>query len=189
MIEEKLRESIKNSLSIAAALKKMNINITASNYKTFHNNVKKYNIDISHFLGQAHLKNKEHITVKYIPLNKILIENSSYKTISQLKIRLVRKNLLEYKCAECKLDSWNNKSISLQLDHINGISNDHRIENLRFLCPNCHSQTETFAGRNARKAEIISGKPNCDYCKCGNEKRKESKVCRICSGKERTKTK
>jgi hypothetical protein len=55
-----------------------------------------------------------------------------------------RYNLLEYKCDECLLNEWNGKPIILDLDHINGINNDHRKSNLRYLCPNCHSQTNTF---------------------------------------------
>ena len=56
--------------------------------------------------------------------------------------------LKEYKCEGCGIDSWQGQSLTLDLDHINGVSNDHRLENLRFLCPNCHSQTETFRGKN-----------------------------------------
>jgi RNA polymerase subunit RPABC4/transcription elongation factor Spt4 len=44
---------------------------------------------------------------------------------------------------------WNGKVLTLQVDHINGVNDDHRLENLRFLCPNCHSQTPTYAGSNA----------------------------------------
>lgn len=57
---------------------------------------------------------------------------------------------MEYKCAICGISEWLGNPLSLQLDHINGISNDHRLENLRLVCPNCHSQTETFAGRNVK---------------------------------------
>ena len=58
---------------------------------------------------------------------------------------------LEYKC-ECGItDTWQGKKITLELDHINGINSDNRIENLRYLCPNCHSQTPTFRGRNINK--------------------------------------
>ena len=93
-------------------------------------------------------------TSKYT-LDEILVENSSYANISRLKIRLVKENRLEYKCAFCGISEWMGKPLSLQLDHINGKNNDHRIENLRFLCPNCHSQTETYAGKN--KGESSSG--------------------------------
>jgi 5-methylcytosine-specific restriction endonuclease McrA len=60
----------------------------------------------------------------------------------------VNEGRMEYKCQCCGISEWLDKPISLQLDHINGINNDHRIENLRFLCPNCHSQTDTYAGKN-----------------------------------------
>ena len=92
-------------------------------------------------------KNKKSYQARYT-LDEILVENSTYANISRLKIPLVNENRLEYKCAICGLTQWLDKPISLQLDHINGINNDHRIENLRFLCPNCHSQTDTFAGKN-----------------------------------------
>ena len=80
---------------------------------------------------------------------KILVENSTYANISRLKIRLINEGRLEYKCACCgNIGEWQGQKLTLQLDHINGKNNDHRIENLRFLCPNCHSITETYAGKN-----------------------------------------
>ena len=84
-------------------------------------------------------------------LEEILVENSSYANINSLKRRLINENKLAYKCAICGIDEWNGQPLSLHLDHINGKHNDHRLENLRFLCPNCHSQTETYAGKNKGK--------------------------------------
>lgn len=82
-------------------------------------------------------------------LDEILIENSTYANISRLKLRLINEGRLEYKCAFCgNKGEWLGQKLSLQLDHINGKNNDHRIENLRFLCPNCHSITPTYAGKN-----------------------------------------
>jgi 5-methylcytosine-specific restriction endonuclease McrA len=65
-----------------------------------------------------------------------------------VKHRILKENLLPYVCAVCNVSEWNGKPISLHLDHINGKNGDHRIENLRFLCPNCHSQTDTYTGKN-----------------------------------------
>ena len=86
--------------------------------------------------------------IKY-SLDEILVENSTYTNRYRLKIRLIKENKMNYRCAICGNNGeWNGKPLSLQLDHINGVNNDNRIENLRFLCPNCHSQTETFSGKN-----------------------------------------
>ena len=81
-------------------------------------------------------------------LEDILVANSSYANISSLKKRLLNETDIEYKCAICGISTWLDQPLALHLDHINGINNDHRIENLRFLCPNCHSQTDTYAGKN-----------------------------------------
>lgn len=86
-----------------------------------------------------------------IPFADILVEDSSYSR-GPLKIRLINEGLLENICSECRIGpEWNGKPLVLTLDHINGKNRDNRISNLRLLCPNCHSQTDTFAGRNSKK--------------------------------------
>ena len=106
--------------------------------------IKELNCSIEHFNSYNKSKKPQQ---KYL-LDEILIENSTYTNISCLKKRLINEQRLEYKCARCGITDWLGQTLSLQLDHINGINNDHRIENLRFLCPNCHSQTNTYAGKN-----------------------------------------
>jgi len=75
---------------------------------------------------------------------------SAHATRASVRKTIIREELIPYKCGMCGIDEWNNKKLSLHLDHINGVNDDHRLENLRFLCPNCHSQTETYTGRNKK---------------------------------------
>lgn len=78
---------------------------------------------------------------------------------TQASRRKLRKALIaegvEYRCSECGIDEWRGYPITLALDHINGDSRDNFRENLRFLCPNCHSQTETYGGRNKTKYQRV----------------------------------
>ena len=86
-------------------------------------------------------------------LDDILVENSNSDR-GHLKRRLIREGILAEECVGCGTGpEWNGKPLTLALDHINGVNNDNRLENLRLLCPNCHSQTDTFAGRNVKRQE------------------------------------
>lgn len=80
-------------------------------------------------------------------------ESSRYSNLSVRK-RILSQNILNYECEICGISSWNGQPLTLELDHINGKNNDHRIDNLRFLCPNCHSQTETYRGRNKNSGAV-----------------------------------
>ena len=78
------------------------------------------------------------------------------KDLKNIKGRLLAEGLLENQCSECGLTEWRGKPLSIQLDHINGINTDNRLENLRMLCPNCHTQTETFGARNQKRKRLLS---------------------------------
>lgn len=82
------------------------------------------------------------------PLERVLARARCRHTV---KRHLLQAGILKNVCDECGLSEWRGKAISIQLDHVNGIRNDNRLENLRMLCPNCHSQTETFGARNKIK--------------------------------------
>lgn len=84
---------------------------------------------------------------------KDLNESGIYRSNCYLKCIIKEYSLLEYKCFNCNLFEWNNKELALELDHIDGNAHNCKIVNLRLLCPNCHSQTSTFRGR-----EINTGK-------------------------------
>lgn len=89
-----------------------------------------------------------------IPLEDILVEHSKYTNLMRLKSRLINENILEYKCSECGISEWRGHELSLQLHHKNGIHDDNRVENLQLLCPNCHSITHNYAGKNTKGKRI-----------------------------------
>jgi len=106
------------------------------------------NITIWRRLKKLDLLIKTHKNGLKIPLQEILEDKHPYYQTFKLNKRLIKEKVFDNKCSICYIDSWNNKPIKMQLDHINGISTDHRLENLRMICPNCHSQTETYCGKN-----------------------------------------
>lgn len=116
--------------------------------------IEKLNLNTSHFIGQAGRGGGN--TQRYT-LDEILVENSRYSNLGRIKVRMIKEGLIEEICDSCGVGNmWNGKKLSLHLDHINGINNDHRRENLRMLCPNCHSQTDTYSGRNIKfNKEIV----------------------------------
>ena len=141
--DEDFRKIVQESNSYSDCLRALGLGTKGgSSTDVLKRRIKELNCSIEHF-GKTKVSTNARYT-----LDEILIENSFYANISRLKQRLVNEKRLEYKWSCCGIDSWLGKPLSLQLDHINGINNDHRIENLRFLCPNCHSQTDTYAGRN-----------------------------------------
>ena len=86
-----------------------------------------------------------------ISVKELFVKDSKYTNRARLKIRVLKDNLLKYECAFCKnKGDWNEKKLVLVLDHINGVKNDHRLENLRFVCPNCDSQLPTFKSKNIK---------------------------------------
>jgi len=90
---------------------------------------------------------------KKIELQDILNgDHPTYQTL-KLKTRLLKEKILEDKCSMCGIDEWQGKAISLQLDHIDGNNHNHRLQNLRLVCPNCHSQTDTYCGKNKVKGD------------------------------------
>ncbi|HSW37500.1 MAG TPA: HNH endonuclease [Candidatus Saccharimonadales bacterium] len=149
--DEALVQAVKESFSIRMVIQKLGLIPAGGNYQQVKRRIAELTLDITHFTGMGwNTGVRKRTMVPALPIEELLVENSlaqSYK----LKNRLF---LLGLKEAKCELCGWAERSpdgrIPVELDHINGTHSDNRLENLRILCPNCHSLQPTHRGKNKR---------------------------------------
>lgn len=156
--DKRFKDTWDSSISYREVVRKLrpqSIN-SGSIYPAIKKRASMLGLNDNHMLHQGHSKGKtiENPNYKY-DLKDALIENSPYSR-GNLKRRLLKTGLLQNICSECETEAtWNGAILVLHLDHINGINDDNRLENLRILCPICHALTPTFRGRNNSKKEFF----------------------------------
>jgi Zn finger protein HypA/HybF involved in hydrogenase expression len=128
-------------------LKQQNISIS---FKRLFKLIKFYELSTKHFLGKSSLKARKKLEKEEFILE--CLTNNSKHAAYNIKSKILHFEILEYICNSCGQNSeWNNKKLVLHLHHKNGNDNDNRLDNLEFLCPNCHSQTETYCRSKSKK--------------------------------------
>ena len=149
--ENDLRNAVEKSRSVRQTISLLGLIPAGGNYAQIQKFLKLYKIDTRHFSGHGWSKGLRGIGKPKIELEKILVQDSNFQSF-KLKKRLFTAKLKPQHCEEC---GWKKISedgrLPLELDHINGNSSDNRLENLRVLCPNCHSLKPTHRGRNRKK--------------------------------------
>lgn len=173
--KEELQDIVNNSFSIKDVVRKLGYSTeSGNNSETVKNRIKKYGIDCSHFIRQEMVKRNE---------ENIFIKDS---TACQHTLRKWYKKgeYTPYICSICGQEPyWNGKELTLILDHINGENHDDRLENLRWVCPNCNQQLDTtgFKKFQAKRTKKKKGKKKY-YCKeCGKEIGKtKNELCNSC---------
>lgn len=171
--KEELEQIVQQSFSMKEVIDKLGYSThSGNNNNTVKDRIEKYQIDISHFNCQTHQERNE---------NNIFIEDS---TASQATLRrwYIKGNYTPYICSICGQEPfWKEKPLTLILDHINGKNHDNRLENLRWVCPNCNQQLDTTNGKNHK---ILEKKKYC--IDCGKEISTKATRCSLCAIKFRT---
>jgi hypothetical protein len=140
-LEQVIIESIKTSNSMAEAAIKSKVH-----FNTFKRIAIKLGIYNPNRGGKGHKKPWKN----GFSLDDILAgKHPQYQTF-KLKNQLFKAGIFKNECSICGINSWNGKSLNCELDHVDGNRFNHKIENLRIICPNCHSQTETFRAKNIK---------------------------------------
>jgi len=181
--KEKLEKVISESKTYTEVFLKLSLTNKAGNFDTLKKYIKIYDISISHFYTKEQNKENLRIFNTKTKLEDIMIENSTFSR-THLKKRLYDEGIKERKCELCGQDeNWNGKKMSLILDHINGINDDNRLENLRIVCPNCNATLDTHCRGNKKannKEHLKELNTDLYKCECGNDKTKDSKQCTKC---------
>lgn len=146
--DEDLTKAVAESQSFREIILRLGLVVAGGQYDSIKSHCSRLGLSLDHLKGQSHGSSKnrrwrdEDIYVKDSPLHR-----------SSLKKRALLDGIIKNECAICEVKSeWMGQPLMCVLDHINGDGNDHRLKNLRMLCPNCNSQQDTFAGRNIKRA-------------------------------------
>lgn len=146
--KEEFARIVQESKTYTEVLAQFGLVNKGNNSVTLKKRIKEDGLDTSHFDSTAAKIRNLHTRVS---LEDVMVENSTFSR-THLRRRIIKEEVIPYECRGCgNKGEWQGNPLSLHLEHINGISNDHRKDNLCFLCPNCHSQTDTYAGRNSKK--------------------------------------
>lgn len=148
--DEQLKIAVLGSRSYRGVLIKLNLIPAGGNYDQIRRRIKDLELDMKHFTGMGWNVGLQFKPKVATPLEELLVEGIDVQSF-KLKKRLFDSKLKKPKCEMC---GWNKMStdgrIPVELDHINGDRKDNRLENLRVLCPNCHSLQPTHRGRNKK---------------------------------------
>lgn len=149
--EEQLRSAIATSTSIRQVLIKLGLSAQGGNNATVKRLALKYNISLDHFLGSSQKGRPKRPRTEL----QEYLNNQKPCGSFRLKNRLLKEGVISAQCTCCGGTEWLGAPIPLELDHIDGNSDNNTLSNLRLLCPNCHALTPTYRGKNQARTKVV----------------------------------
>jgi hypothetical protein len=147
--KELLEPIVKRNVTMAGVMRDLGVRFAGGTHEHIRKVIDRFGLDTSHFTGKCSFEPGTHTWYRRTPAEVLIITDNFYRTPGWKLRRALLEIGIPDKCGHCGLESsWNGKPLVLTPNHKDGNSKDNRSENLELLCPNCHSQTETFAGRN-----------------------------------------
>jgi hypothetical protein len=168
--EQELREVVARSTSLSQVLRHFGLRTAGGNFRQLRRWLATWDISIDHFTFEWSMPPRERT-----PLEAILVEHSTYSR-GALKHRLYDEGLKQRQCELCgQGELWHGNRLALILDHVNGVADDNRLENLRIVCPNCAATFDTHCGRQNRRLDV---EQTCAHCgKTFRVRHREQRYC------------
>lgn len=144
--QEILQDAVSKSKSVAQVLRNLGLKIAGGTHSHIVRRLKKFQIDTSHFTGQGHLKGCQ--SNNRLTADEVFSQSFDRRPNASRLRRALIESGVKYRCVKCKNEGvWNGEPLTLHVDHKDGDWQNNQRENLRFMCPNCHSQTKTFGNK------------------------------------------
>ncbi|MFJ8671351.1 HNH endonuclease signature motif containing protein [Streptomyces sp. NPDC093589] len=157
---DELAQAVAVSESVAGVVRCLARTGTRTSHRPVKRSIDAYGLSTAHFTGPGHRRGRPSPTRKAAADILQRLPPGARRTKTALLRRALDDREMPHRCRACGIgETWQGKRLVLEIDHINGDRLDNRITNLRYLCPSCHSQTRTFAGRSPRTAvQAVAGK-------------------------------
>lgn len=173
---KQISKLVSENYNYATVLQKLNLSTSSGNYKVLKRFINENKLSVDHFLNRKEtaLKLFKDGKLNKTPVEEAFAKDSTYARYA-LKRRIIQEDLIVYECSFCKnKGEWMGNKISLILDHINGVRNDNRLINLRFVCPNCNAALPTHC-RGQKGLEVKRDKRK-DYLERVKKEYEDSQV-------------